>query len=486
MLLADLSQLLHDFARPVHDAPWSDVRDFWLKLVLDDRFVVVYFLPLVPALMLLRGRALRVGLLVASLLFITYLFGVLYAGLWLATCVALWRLSERFAVECRRTDVLPIGPPLAAWSIVGGWYAVTMLLHKLVLPEDLNAWLHTHVSWIYPLGARGWPWEPFIHRIALYENRPPPLIHALFWDPHYIGTAYLAVRMLHYFSEIKAGRLLPERRTLLNFLSYTCYGPLLIQGPIERFDRFHEEIETCHARRGPSMAAYGLWRITMGLAKSVVVTLWFLPLFWYEFRLGTTERFWRHPEEIQSFGLLYFGVFLIIFSLYLEFSGYCDIAVGIGRLLGYRTVENFAMPWLATSLRDFWRRWHITLSAILRDYIYIPLGGGRSRTTRNLCITFIAIGLWHQLVLQVVVWGLIMGLMLAVNQRWAAWMKRLDARPAGLLPAIRRGAVRLRPLPTIVSWLVTQHAFVFSLLVFFGGAGAINVLREIFRRLLAH
>jgi D-alanyl-lipoteichoic acid acyltransferase DltB (MBOAT superfamily) len=141
------------------------------------------------------------------------------------------------------------------------------------------------------------------------------------------------------------------------------------------------------------------------------------------------------------------------------------------------------MPWRATSMRDLWRRWHISLSEILRDYIYIPLGGSRQRTFRNLLITFFLCGIWHKLALQVGIWGLLMGLMVAVNHYWADWMKRLDARPSGTLPAVRRSVLKLRPLPTIASWLLTQHAFVFPLLIFFGGAGAINVMREILQRI---
>jgi len=93
---------------------------------------------------------------------------------------------------------------------------------------------------------------------------------------------------------------------------------------------------------------------------------------------------------------------------------------------------------VATSLRGVWRRWHISLSGILRDYVYIPLGGNRRHVTLNLVVTFALCGIWHFLIPQVVIWGVIMGLMLAVNQRWVQWMERLDAAPTGTLQAIRR------------------------------------------------
>lgn len=484
--LLDAARSCADYLRePIAQTPWTDWRDFWLARILDDRFVVAYFLPLVPVLLLLPRAKLRTGVILTGLAFMVYVFGALYAGLWLLTCVCLHRLSERFAIECRRTDVLRIGPPLAAIGIVGGWYVLTMVLNELRLPPAWNTWLFEHARWAFPLGARRLAWEPFFPRLHV----PPtgaeiaPLFQALFWSVHNIGTAYLAARMLHYFSEIKRETLPREQRTLHNFLAYTCYAPAMIQGPLERFAKFQEELDTCHERRSWRNVPPALARIAWGLLKSLVFTWYFVPLLWNVYGLGHINTFYRNPEQIASFWLLYLGVFFQIFGLYLEFSGYCDVSAGIARLLGYRQIENFRMPWRATSLRDFWRRWHISLSEILRDYVYIPLGGNRRRTTINLCITFFLCGIWHRITPQVAVWGVVMGLMIAVNQWWVRWMKQLEARPAGLAASLRRGALRLRPLPQICGWLLTQHVFVFSLLIFFGGLGGVKVAVEIVRRI---
>ena len=474
-------------ATPLASAPWGQWRNFWLQQIFDDRFVIVYFLPLVPVLLLVPRARLRLGIILTGLVFLAYVFGVLYAGIWLLTCLALYWFSERFARECQRTDVLPIGPPLVAWLIIGGWYLATMTIHAVPLPVELNVWLLVHVPWIYPLGARGLPWEPSfraLHKL-LAPDEPAQLFQALFWNVHSIGTAYLAVRMLHYLAEIRRGTLPPQRRSVLNFLAYTCYAPALIQGPIERFGPFQDEMDTCHLRRGLPSVPPALARIGWGITKSLIGTLYFQPLVLGQLGLAVENTYYRHPEQIESFWLLYCGVFLQIFWLYIEFSGYCDVSAGVARLLGYRQVENFYWPWLATSMRDFWRRWHISLSAILRDYVYIPLGGNRRHATLNLLITFTVCGIWHKLIPQVALWGLVMGLMVAINQHWAQWMKRLDERPSGTLPALRRAIVKLRPLPTIASWLFTQHAFVFSLLIFFGGLGGYNVAREICRRIWA-
>jgi alginate O-acetyltransferase complex protein AlgI len=136
------------------------------------------------------------------------------------------------------------------------------------------------------------------------------------------------------------------------------------------------------------------------------------------------------------------------------------------------------MPWCATSLRDFWKRWHITLSAILRDYLYIPLGGNRRHQLLNLCLTFAICGLWHRLKFQVLAWGVLMGLLVWINGRWAEWMERLDTRPRGLLHALRR----LGPVPTLLAWFLTQNAFLFTLLLFFGGNAIFTVPADLFRR----
>jgi D-alanyl-lipoteichoic acid acyltransferase DltB (MBOAT superfamily) len=470
---------------PIVDTPWTDWRGFWMAKILDDRFTVVYFLPLVPILLLASRDKLRVALVLTGLAFMMYVFGVLYAGLWLLTCVFLYRFSERFAIECKRTDVLTVGPPLAAIAVVGGWYVATMVLNDLRLPAACNTWLFSHAAWVFPLGVRGWAWEPRIPRLAgvLRSDAPVQLFQVMFYNVHNIGTAYLAARMLHYFSELKRDTLPRERRSLLNFLSYTCYAPTLIQGPIERFATFQDEMDGCHERRNWRNVPPALARIGWGLLKSLGFTWYFQPLLWDVYGLGNVNTYYLHPEQITSFWLLYLGIFFQIFGLYVEFSGYCDVAAGIARLLGYRQIENFRWPWFATSMRDLWRRWHISLSEILRDYVYIPLGGGRYKATRNLLITFLLCGIWHKLALQVAIWGLLIGLLVAINQKWAHWMKRLEARPTGVLPAVRRGVLKLQPLPRVCSWLITQHAFVFSLLVFFGGAGAINVVREILRRI---
>ncbi len=491
-LLADIANAFQAVWRflvePLAQTPWRfwqacTWRDFWLREICDQRFVVVYFLPLVGVLLLLRRDRLRIGIILTGLVFLAYVFGVLYAAFWLLSCIAFYRLAERFAVECRRTDVLSIGPPLAAGLIIAGWFLGTRALHALPWPADMNVWLHVHARWLFPLGARGLPWEPsFPFEREPGAHGPASLLRAAFWHAHFIGTAYLTVRLFCYFADIQRGALPAQRRSLLGFLAYTCYAPALIQGPIERFGVFQSELDTCHDRRSWRSLPPAAGRIALGLAKSLIGTLYLKPISEGSLGLGG-GRLYDHPEQIASFALLYFGPFLQLFHLYLEFSGYCDVAAGIARLIGYRQIENFDWPWAATSMRDLWRRWHISLSGILRDYVYIPLGGNRRHTALNLCVTFALCGLWHEPNPKWGLWGVVMGLMVAVNQYWAQWMKRLDGAPAGTLPALRRSVMKLQPLPRLAAWVLTVHAFVFSITVFAGGSGAWRYWAELLRRI---
>ncbi|MCA9242929.1 MAG: hypothetical protein KDA32_03155 [Phycisphaerales bacterium] len=476
---------------PILATPWGDWSGFWERVVFDDRLVVIYFLPLVPLLLLFRGDALRKAIIATSAAFLIYVFGALYAAFWLVTCVAFYFIGERFAIEAKRKDVLQIGPPLFAAATLLGWYYGSVALLGTNIPTETNNWLFEHLPWVFPLPVRlHWP-------VAFGPMGPAPLFATMFYNTHNIGMAYFLVRMLHYFAEIKRGGIAKEERGLLRFVTYAAYAPAMIQGPIERYPAFQQQIETSHERRGFGAVPIAFARIGWGVAKVLIG-------YWYLFPIAhdvlaidrpnlLEQTYYAHPEQIESFWWLYFGVYVQIYMLYLEFSGYCDVSAGMARLIGYRQVENFDWPWFATSLRDFWRRWHISLSAMLRDYVYIALGGNRRHTTLNLCLTFGLCGFWHIPNISpfmriwgiaLVMWGVLMGLMLAVNQWWVSWMKRVDERQTGVMYAIRRGAARLWPLPQILAWAITMHFFVHSLLIFFAGPiGARNVYYEMFRRL---
>lgn len=484
-LLADFSAhwgAIWEFLRaPWLASDWTAWRSFWLEQVLADRLWVIYALPLMLILYALPQRHLRTGIILTGFLFIGALFGAFYLVFWIALCLGLYWFSEKIAIEFQRKDVWRFGPVIAAWTVIGGGFYASFYFSAIRSSHELTRWLFETAPWLFPFG-----WAASLENAATRATLAVGISHGpglmgVFWMAHNIGTAYLAVRMLQYLSDIKSGVIPPEQRSLGRFLAFVTYAPTVMQGPLERYSRFQAQIDQCVARRSARNWAIGLWRIVWGVFKALIATLYFVPVI-REYMDNPFAVYYTHPEQIKSYALLYFGVYINIFWLYLEFSAYCDIAIGISRILGYKVVENFDWPWIATSLRDFWRRWHISLSAILRDYIYIPLGGNRRHTTFNLCLTFALVGIWHGPFMWLAGWGALMGLMVAINQHWVYWTKRMTERPDGWFLKLRAVANRVRPLPQVLSWAFTMHCFCHSLLVFFGGPALLRVYWELIRR----
>lgn len=458
--------------------PWREA-EFWLAQMTPGRNAVAYFLPLLLLLVWFPSRHTRLRLVLTGLAFVAYVFGPVYLVLWLLTCWVFYRLGERFAYEVRRTDVWRGGPPLAAFGLIVGHFVLVHALGQIKLPADVESWLTTHAAWLLPLGMRRavLPWEP-----GWYEGQP--ILRALLWRTHEIGVAYFTIRMVSYFSEIKRGTIPAEKRTLLNFLAWLCYAPTLIQGPLERFNEFNAQIEGGPARRSWGDVVAGVGRVGLGVAKCFLAVALLYPVL---ARVGVmSPDFYRHPQRLDSYGLLFFGVHLQVLVLYLAFSGYCDFVIGLSRFIGYRVIENFDRPWRACSLTDMWRRWHISLSFILRDYIFFPLTRRRWNATLSLLITFLVCGVWHNLSGQYAAWGLVMGLLVAVNQKWSRWMRGLDRHPERPAARIRQAALRLQPLPKLCAWLLTINVFVMSGWVCFGGRGALRVGWELLRRPLQY
>ncbi|MFH1747953.1 MAG: MBOAT family O-acyltransferase [Planctomycetota bacterium] len=461
--------------------PWGDWRGFWLGSLASGRNAVVFFLPLLPVLWLLARRNLRITIVLTGLAFLTFVFGVMYALLWVLMCLIFHKLAERFAIEVKRTDVWPWGPPLAAIGIISAHFLLMNGLNALKLPEAWNAWLLTYAWWLFPLGARGVAWEP--HWFGGHTQ----LFRVMLYQSHNIGAAYLSMRMVTYFAEIKRGTIPIERRSLLNFFAYLCYAPTLIQGPIERYTEFNNEIDTCHERRDWRSLGYGLYRMILGAGKCFGAAVYLYPvLHGSGLDPFANPVMYQSPDKIDGYGLLLFGVHLQVLFLYLVFSGYCDIAIGMSRIIGYRVVENFKRPWMARSLTDMWRRWHISLSFILRDYIFLPLTKKRWNSVATVLVTFFVCGVWHNLSMNYAAWGLLMGLMVWINQRWARWMRNLDRHRDRRLSKVRQAWLRLQPLPKICAWFFTLNVFLMSGWVCFAGfGGAWKVIVELVRRPLA-
>ncbi len=220
-----------------------------------------------------------------------------------------------------------------------------------------------------------------------------------------IGISFYTFNSISYTIDVYRGTI-PAERNPLRFATFVALFPHLIAGPIVRYSAIRSQLERLVPRLTGELATAGLTFLACGFVKKLVIADTLAP---------TVDRLFASHAHLGlvSAWLAAFGYAL---QLYFDFSGYSDMAVGLALLLGIRFPRNFDSPFRATSIADFWRRWHISLSTFLRDYLFIPLGGSRGRplfVARNLAIVMLLGGLWHGAAWTFVVWGGIHGVLLA-------------------------------------------------------------------------
>ncbi len=276
-----------------------------------------------------------------------------------------------------------------------------------------------------------------------------------------IGISFFTFQQVAYL--VDAWRAETREYDLVDYTLFVTFFPQLIAGPIVH----HREMLPQFTRRGDALLrardlSVGATIFVIGLLKKVVLA---------DTAAGFASPVFRAADGgwTPSFGDAWLGALAYAMQLYFDFSGYSDMAVGLGRLFGIRLPLNFHSPYKATSIVDFWRRWHVTLSRFLRDYLYIPLGGNRHGPVRrygNLMATMVLGGLWHGAGWTFAFWGLLHGLYLCVNHGWEALARRLGFPPEGAGPA-RLAAARLATFLAVVAGWVFFRATTFC------GAGRI-------------
>jgi alginate O-acetyltransferase complex protein AlgI len=222
-----------------------------------------------------------------------------------------------------------------------------------------------------------------------------------------IGISFFTFQALSYIFDVYRGNAVPQRR-IDRVALYIAMFPQLIAGPIVRYLDIADQL----IRRKVSRDAFaeGVTRFVIGLGKKLLIA--------NTLAVPADRVFSLDPGGIPA-PLAWWGISCYAFQIYFDFSGYSDMAIGLGKMFGFRFPENFNYPYIATSMTDFWRRWHISLSTWFRDYVYIPLGGNRRggvRTGLNLVIVFFLCGLWHGANWAFVVWGLWHGIFLVVER----------------------------------------------------------------------
>ena len=211
------------------------------------------------------------------------------------------------------------------------------------------------------------------------------------------GISFFTFRSISYMVDIYRGQLSPCR-SLLDYTFYLTFFPPLLAGPVVRAKDMLPQVEA-NVKATPQMMSEGLFLIMTGLLKKVVIADYISGNF--------VDRIFDNPMLYSGFENL-IGCIGFTIQLYCDFSGYSDMAIGLALLLGYRFKENFAAPFKSQSPTEFWRRWHISLTTWLRDYIYIPLGGSRcsrAKIARNTFVIFLVSGLWHGAEWTFIAWG---------------------------------------------------------------------------------
>ncbi len=228
-----------------------------------------------------------------------------------------------------------------------------------------------------------------------------------------VGISFYTFQALSYTLDVYRGRTDPARR-FLDFALYIAFFPQLVAGPIERSHHLLPQVVRPRPRCDAERFREGLFLVLSGLFLKVVLAD---NMAWL-----ATVPFGEPPALLTAPEVL-LGVYAFAFQIYGDFAGYSAIAIGVAKWLGFDLMENFRRPYFALDPRDFWRRWHISLSTWLRDYLYISLGGSRGgpgRTARNLMLTMLLGGLWHGAAWTFVIWGGLHGLWLVLHRAWDA------------------------------------------------------------------
>lgn len=222
-----------------------------------------------------------------------------------------------------------------------------------------------------------------------------------------LGISFYTFQTLSYTIDVYRGEVKPQKN-ILTLATYVCLFPQLIAGPIVRYQTVADELE--HRRESVTQFGEGVRRFVVGLGKKVLLAN----------TAGSVFELIQGMGDSQvTVALYWMASIAYTFQIYFDFSGYSDMAIGLGKMFGFQFLENFNYPYTSRSITEFWRRWHISLSSWFRDYIYIPLGGskkGKVRTYRNIFIVWLLTGIWHGAAWNFVIWGLYFFVILMIEK----------------------------------------------------------------------
>ncbi|MBI1382934.1 MAG: MBOAT family protein [Planctomycetaceae bacterium] len=288
-----------------------------------------------------------------------------------------------------------------------------------------------------------------LHTLGTLLRLAPPESWADFEVHLPIGISFFTFQAMSYLIDVSRGDAAPQRRAV-DFALYIALFPQLVAGPIVRYSDVARQLVRRRHRLG--LFASGVQRFVLGLAKKVLIA---------NVVAVPADRIFNTPGDELTVGAAWLGTACYTIQIYFDFSGYSDMAIGLGRMFGFRFRENFLHPYGSASVTDFWRRWHVSLSSWFRDYLYIPLGGsrgGRWHTYRNLWVVFLTCGLWHGASWTFLAWGAYHGALLVGERAFGAWPRRGLLGHVYTLLAVMVGWVLFREatLPEAVAHLATM------------------------------
>ena len=228
-----------------------------------------------------------------------------------------------------------------------------------------------------------------------------------------VGISFYTFQSLSYTIDVYRGNV-PVQKNIISFGAYVTLFPQLIAGPIVRYADVARELDSRQHNWGN--ITYGVRRFLVGLGKKILIADQFALLI---------QMFRQSPEPSVLFYWLYAIAFML--NIYFDFSGYSDMAIGLGRIFGFHFNENFNYPYISQSVTEFWRRWHMSLGSWFRDYVYIPMGGNRVSKPRwvlNILTVWLLTGLWHGAAWNFVLWGLLFAVML-LAEKWISFLRKI-------------------------------------------------------------
>jgi len=381
-------------------------------MVFSSYLFIFLFLPVFLIAYKLVGHHFRNILILVASLFFYYLGDA--KGLWILVAAIVGNFSIGYLIDRFRevTDGKQSSPTARVLLIVGMFFNLSVLGYfKYVgfITENINL-------------------------IAAKLDHPSavPLISVAL--P--LGISFFVFQGISYLVDVYRGTI-QATKSLLIFGTFKSLFPQLIAGPIVRYRDIASELPDRSIN--PDMVVEGITRFVIGFGKKVLLADTFAV---------TADAIFSLPASELNFGTAWLGAITYTLQIYFDFSAYSDMAIGMGLMMGFRFPENFNYPYKSTSIRDFWRRWHMTLSGWFRDYVYVPLGGNRLgsvRTYVNLMAVFILTGLWHGASWTFVAWGLWHGLFIVIER----FTKFED-----------------RGIPVFVRWIYTLAVVVFGWVLF--------------------